>query len=71
MNGAGRPEIRNPRSEIRRKLEIRRHSVRDCRAVALGEDRFGFRPSDFLRISEFGFRIYPKPNRLEISHEVV
>ena len=50
---------RNPKSEGRRKAEIRRPkseagSTTTRRAAPL----FGFRPSDFLRISDFGLRIW-------------
>src|SRR5208337_1775042 len=68
-------EIRNPKSEIRRKSDIRSahpvpHSVRSLRdteapvaSVSSAEpmpesfaiSAFGFRISDFLRISAFGF----------------
>ena len=46
-------EIRNPKSEIRRKLEGRNLTERSK------DERggFGFQISDFFRISDFGFRI--------------
>jgi hypothetical protein len=43
-------EIRNPKSETRKKAEIRRPKAEP--ALASG---FGFRPSAFFRISDFGF----------------
>jgi ferredoxin len=52
-------QIRNPKSEIRRKSEIR-NPIRIAPAACSmppSASVFGFRFSDFLRISDFGFRI--------------
>ena len=61
FDAARRREIREPKTEIRRKLEIRnpnseplQHAARPSPAAS-----FGLRISDFLRISVFGFRIWP------------
>jgi len=48
-------ETRNPKSEIRKKAEIRNPKSRQTCPT---RDLFGFRASDFLRISDFGFRIF-------------
>jgi len=65
-------EIRNPKSEGNPKSEIRKEprirgnadALEPCcavvgalRAAWLARAAFGFRISDFLRISDFGFRI--------------
>ncbi len=48
-------EIRNPKVETRKKPEIRnlKFATLPDRSGVL----FGFRPSEFFRISTFGFRI--------------
>ena len=47
-------EARNPKSERSPKSEIRKKSA------GVGASVFGFRTSDFFRISDFGFRISPR-----------
>ena len=47
-------EIRIPNTEIRRKAEIRKPNGRE---ISPSGDSVGFRPSDFLRLSAFGFWI--------------
>jgi hypothetical protein len=50
---------RKPKSEIRRKAEIRRpKSEAGSTTTRRTPSPFGFRPSDFLRISVFGLRIW-------------
>src|SRR5713101_1620341 len=49
---------RNPRAEFRKKAEFRRPKSEDgVRSDYAGRRRFGFRVSDFLRPSDFEFRI--------------
>jgi hypothetical protein len=73
---------RNPKSENRRKSEGRNpncNAPRPPRKRTVGNDpgrrweptcasAFGFRPSDFLRISAFGFRISPLALSLLAAH---
>jgi len=47
-------EVRNPLPEDRRKPETRNSSKSP---EGRAESVFGFRPSDFLRVSDLGFRI--------------
>ena len=54
--GGVKSENRNPKPEIRMRLGTRR-------TIRFGPKPFGFRPSDFLRISDFGFRISAQRSR--------
>ena len=47
-------KIRIPNAEIRRKAEVRKPKGRE---ISPSGDPVGFRPSDLLRPSSFGFRI--------------
>src|SRR5260221_1513218 len=63
----GKSETRNPKSERRPKPETRRpkefripnSELRKCRRSL--RRAFGLRHLDFFRISDFGFRISPRP----------
>ena len=60
MNGAGGTEIRNPKSEARRKSESR--NPRSCNrspAARAADSNFGFRASFGFRLSGFGFGPHP------------
>jgi len=65
VGGRTKSEIRNPKSEGNPKTEIRMPSAILCDLCALcgqsviPQPAVGFRFSDFLRISDFGFRIFP------------
>src|SRR5438105_2993450 len=57
--GSKAHQIRNPKAEIRTKSEDRNPKTRTPSARAVSDTaRFGFRVSDFFRISGFGFRIF-------------
>ena len=60
QHGEGNPksEIRNPKESRSPKSAIRSEHALQWKAARCG---FGFRISDFLRISDFGFRICPPP----------
>jgi hypothetical protein len=64
--GPGGRENRNPKPEIRRKAEIRSPNWQPPQQGSwLSVPAFfGFRTSDFLRISGFGFRFCGAPDRL-------
>jgi hypothetical protein len=58
MGLGGKSENRNPKSEGSPKSEIRIHAS-DGGWEEKPHPCFGFRASDFLRISDFDFRISP------------
>ena len=61
-------EIRNPKPEIRRKEENPKSKRTTWPLLTLPlAEFFGFRASDFLRISGFGFRIFPGGSELRIG----
>jgi hypothetical protein len=66
--GKAAGEIRNSKSEIRKKSEVRnpknhRDGEGSLQTAPLTVSLFGLRTSDFIRISSFGFRISSLPNQ--------
>jgi hypothetical protein len=60
LEGQSGPEIRSPKAETRRKSESRntKQALSAALASRWGGSKFGVWPSDFFRVSTFGFRIW-------------